>query len=101
MAKEYAKAFYGSMKWKNARRAYIRFRESIDGGACEHCKRRRGYIVDHIDPITPENINDVNITLNEDNFQYLCHACHNIKTFRITDGVPEGFEFDGEGNLIL
>lgn len=100
MAKEYAKAFYGSMKWKNARKAFIKKREAIDGGVCQHCKRRRGYIVDHINPITPENINDINITLNEENFQFLCLPCHNIKTFNITDGVPEGFEFDEWGNLV-
>lgn len=35
MAKEFARAFYNSKRWKDCRRAYIAKRISIDGGMCE------------------------------------------------------------------
>ena len=45
-------------------------------------RRVPGYIVDHIEEISPSNIGDPEITLNHDNLQYICQPCHNIKTFR-------------------
>ncbi len=81
MAKEYAKNFYNSKAWQSCRASFIAKRIMIDGGLCEHCKDSLGYIVDHKKEITPENINNVNITLNHDNLQYLCLKCHNTKTF--------------------
>ena len=81
MAKEFAAAFYNSSAWRKCRKAYISARESIDGGMCEYCKEEPGYIVDHIEELTPWNISDPSIALNFDNFQYLCLACHNAKTF--------------------
>ncbi len=82
MAKDWAKPFYNSKKWKGCRQAYISTRIGIDGGMCEHCKNSLGYIVDHIEELTPENINDVYISLSFENFQYLCLNCHNKKTFK-------------------
>ena len=81
MAKEFAKAFYRSVAWKKCRAAYIALRIAIDGGLCEHCREKLGYIVDHIIELTPYNINDPAIALNHDNLQYLCLECHNRKTF--------------------
>lgn len=95
MAKEFAKKFYSSKEWLKCREAYI---ISVFG-LCEHCGEP-GYIVDHIEELTPENINDPNITLNHDNLQYLCLKCHNKKTFKIHDPIREGLEFDENGDLI-
>ena len=39
MAKEFARAFYNSKRWKDCRRAYIAKRISIDGGMCETCMK--------------------------------------------------------------
>ena len=36
-----------------------------------------GEEVHHKVPLTADNINDVNITLNPDNLIYLCKDCHN------------------------
>lgn len=52
-------------------------------GLCERCLAR-GLIVPatqvhHIIPITPENIEDVNITLNPDNLIILCKPCHDAQ----------------------
>ena len=76
MAKEFAKAFYNSPAWRKCRKAYIDKRILIDGGLCENCHERLGYIVHHIKELTPQNINDENITLSFDNLQYDCKHCH-------------------------
>ena len=62
MAKKYAQAFYHSKKWKDCRRSYIHNRIMIDGGMCEKCHERLGYIVHHKVRITPDNINAVSYT---------------------------------------
>ena len=101
MAKKYAKAFYDSKQWQDCRRSYI----SKVHGLCEHClkegKHVPGYIVDHIEEITPSNINDPEITLNHENLQYLCVSCHNTKHFGNGEGVVrEGLSFDRDGNIV-
>lgn len=90
-----AKRFYNSAAWKACRASYI----SKVFGICEHCQGN-GYIVDHIEEINSNNINDPNVTLNHDNLQYLCTACHNKKTFGKHDAIREGFGFDANGDLI-
>lgn len=83
MAKIWAKQFYNSKAWLSCRGSFISKRIAIDGGMCEHCRERAGYIVDHIEELTPENINDPNVALDHNNFQYLCLECHNRKTFNV------------------
>lgn len=98
MAKEYAKAFYHSKAWIKCKNSYIK---SVHG-LCERCGEP-GYIVHHKKYITPNNINDPNITLNHDNLECLCLDCHNKEhefekeRKRIT---AIGTVFDSEGNLI-
>lgn len=74
--KEYAKGFYGSRAWKNCRAAYKAYR----GGLCERCLAKGlynpGVIVHHKIYISPENISNPNITLNWDNLELVCRACH-------------------------
>lgn len=77
MAQEFAKAFYSSTAWKNARRAYAK---SV-GGCCERCERMGMYgvpgdIVHHKIRITAENVNNPAITLNFKNLELLCRDCH-------------------------
>ena len=43
MAREFAKPFYNSGRWKRCRVAYIKYRKSVDGGFCETCHDRPGY----------------------------------------------------------
>lgn len=100
MAKDYAKRFYKSKAWRECRVGYI---TSVDG-LCERCLERGvytpGYIVHHIKHITPNNINDPNITLNWDNLMYVCHDCHNRIHGGEKDALPDGLAFDRQGNLI-
>ena len=76
MAKPWAKAFYKSKAWDACRTAYIARRKKIDGGVCEVCHDALGYIVHHIAPLTPDNINSPNVTLNFDNLRFECKECH-------------------------
>jgi 5-methylcytosine-specific restriction endonuclease McrA len=101
MAREFAKKFYDSKAWKLCRKSFIADRIAIDGGMCEHCKDKLGYIVDHKEEITYENINNADVSLNHKNLQYLCLKCHNTKTFG-TDKeiVREGLMFNSNGELI-
>lgn len=79
MAKEFAKQFYNSKAWKNCRASFISERINIDGAVCQSCKSYLGYIVDHKQELTPENINDPDVALSHSNLQYLCLECHNKK----------------------
>lgn len=76
MAKEFAKTFYNSKSWKRCRASYITHRQSIDGGMCEECNESVGYIVHHRIPISRDNINNPEITLDFKNLEYVCKACH-------------------------
>ena len=75
--KPWAERFYKSKAWKMCRKSFIAEREKIDGGMCQTCGERRGYIVHHRTWLTPENINNPDIALNHDNLKYDCLICHN------------------------
>lgn len=100
MAKLFAKKFYNSKHWITCRQSFRSKRVAIDGGMCQDCKGNLGYIVDHIVELTPLNIDDVNITLNHENLQYLCLECHNTKTFQKNSPVSDGMKFDENGRLV-
>ena len=78
---EETKGFYKTAAWLRCRDAYIK---SV-GGLCERCLAKGlivpGYIVHHKIHLNASNINDPNITLNWDNLEYLCLACHNAHHF--------------------
>lgn len=95
MAKDYAKAFYNSTAWKKCKSGYIK---SVHG-LCERCQQP-GWIVHHKKYITPDNINDPDITLNWHNLEYLCQPCHNREHFEKYSPIREGLMFDSKGNLI-
>lgn len=97
MAKEFAKPFYNSKQWKKCRASFIAYRQSIDGGLCQMCKDELGYIVDHKEELTPDNITNSDIALNHNNFQYLCLNCHNKKTF--AEDIKVNYYFDNQGQL--
>lgn len=97
MARDFAKRFYNSKAWKLCRKSFIALRISVDGGMCQHCRVELGYICDHIEELTPDNINDPEITLSHDNLQYLCLPCHNKKTFGEVE--KEKYFFDSAGMI--
>ena len=90
MARDFAGNFYKTAAWTSVRRSYIK---SV-GGLCEECYRkgiiRHGDTVHHKVPITPENINDPEVTLNPDNLILLCRDCHALahkktKRYKVND----------------
>lgn len=74
--KEWARKFYAGKAWQKVREGYIHQRYGIDGGMCEVCHERPGYIVHHKKELTPMNISNPEITLNYSNLQYVCKKCH-------------------------
>ena len=77
--KDWAAFFYKSQQWKHCR-AYIIKR---DKGLCQDCLSKGRLTpaeeVHHITPLTPENIIDPSITLNEENLISLCRECHKAR----------------------
>lgn len=77
------KTFYASQEWQAFRMVIITERAKRDGGpTCEHCKQRvahsRELTVHHIIELTPENVQDVMISLNPDNVLVVHNdPCHN------------------------
>ncbi len=93
--REFAKAFYLSPAWR-ATREYV-FNDR-DAGLCVRCGQL-GSVVHHKIELTPENIDDPEITLNEDNLETLCRACHAL-AHGATPPIAEGLAFDADGNVV-
>lgn len=71
MAKAFAKSFYNSKEWQQAREnALMR-----DGYMCQRCGRLAEE-VHHIVPLTSHNIQLWEIALDEGNLISLCYECH-------------------------
>lgn len=76
MAKPFADKFYKTSAWRECRNSYAASR----GHLCERCLSRgvlsMGEIVHHKIELTPENIDDPEITLSWNNLELLCRFCH-------------------------
>lgn len=71
MAREFSKSFYNSKEWQRCR-DYILKRDNY---LCTKCGNPAEE-VHHIIHLSPNNINDVSVTLNSDNLICLCKDCH-------------------------
>ena len=92
--RDFAKSFYASKAWKRVRE-YVFLR---DMKLCVRCGKP-GEIVHHKEHLTPENISDPFVSLNEHNLETLCRECHGIEH----EGEPvteRGLVFDEDGNLV-
>lgn len=93
--KEYAKGFYKSKTWQKTRAAYIK---SV-GGLCERCLKKGLYspavIVHHKTYITPENINNPEITLSWSNLEAVCRECHEQEH----KGIEKRYKVDELGRV--
>ncbi|MDQ7095956.1 HNH endonuclease [Desulfosporosinus sp. PR] len=79
------KSFYGSEKWQNFRAMIIAER----GPVCETCGKvianPKECEIDHYPiELTPENVNDANISLNPENVKVRDHDCHNKRHNRFS-----------------
>lgn len=95
MKPEVKDSFYNSKVWKRTRNAYS---QSV-GYLCEKCLEQglyvTGEIVHHIIPITLENINNPEITLNFSNLKLLCRSCHE----RIHRRQASRYKVDEQGHI--
>ncbi len=66
---------------------------------CAYCNSRAEE-VHHIVELTPDNINDINVSLNPDNLLSLCHDCHTKVTKGYTGDIRDGLVFDDDGQVI-
>lgn len=93
--KDYARSFYHSSAWKRTQKAYMQSKNYI----CERCGGV-AEIVHHKKYITPQNINNPNITLNWSNLEALCRTCHQHEHFQEKKVVADGLKFDDKGQLV-
>lgn len=101
MAKPWEKKFLNSKAWFLCRTGFIAERIRIDGGMCQVCRKRLGYIVHHKIHLTPENINRPEITLNWEYLSYECKDCHDQhEGHGIKRTVSAVCAFDSDGNPI-
>ena len=74
--RDFARKFYKSQAWKQCRAGYLK----KVAGLCERCYAKGlivpATMVHHKVYISPENIDDPNVTLNWDNLEALCNDCH-------------------------
>lgn len=97
--KDFAEGFYTGSSWLAVRASYIARRIRIDGGLCERCHNRPGYIVHHKIELNASNIGDPAISLNQDLLEYVCLECHN-KEHGVFQPAPRKVIFDDAGNVI-
>lgn len=100
MAREFARKFYGSRAWEKCRASYI---VSVNG-LCERCLANGKYVpgdeVHHKIWLSPENINDPDITLSFENLELLCSSCHSKEHNEKYSPVREGISFTETGDVI-
>ena len=92
-----AVAFYGSTRWKKCRKNYLSIHP-----ICERCEKQ-GIIskadhVHHIVPLDSSSYTDPMKSLNYDNLEALCFACHQAEHHKNKD-CRDGLFFDAAGNL--
>jgi len=95
MARDFSRAFYHSKEWKLTRE-YILKRDNY---LCNKCGMP-AQEVHHKIHLTPDNINDIAISLNPSNLVSLCKECHFKEHYRDkADGhrtKPKDTELDTE-----
>lgn len=94
MAREFAARFYDSARWKRTQAAVMK----AYNYTCQRCGRP-AKIVHHRVWLTPDNINDPDVTLNWDNLVPLCQDCHNREHIGGRE-TRRGLAFDATGRLV-
>lgn len=92
--------FYSSGAWKKCRESY---RKSV-GGLCENCLKKGiytpGEIVHHnIEHVTPDNVDNPEVTLSFDNLELLCRDCHAKEHDEMYGHDARRYIVDAHGNV--
>ena len=95
-------AFYVTWTWRKCRTAFAKSK----GNLCESCLKR-GIIepgskdqpleVHHKIPLTADNVNDPNVTMNWDNLELLCKKCHDEQKAK----KPKRWRVDANGRVTI
>ena len=94
--KPWAEWFYRSKAWRECRRAFLQSKYFI----CERCEGPAN-IAHHKVYLTPDNINDPDITLSWELLELVCQDCHNREHHGSGEEVTrDDVVFDSEGNLV-
>lgn len=94
MAQIWAREFYNSKAWRNLRARLIVENNFLCAECGESYLKESAQLVGHhIKELTPENINDYNISLNPANIKIICRKCH--------DKAHERFSFDGGQKVFI
>lgn len=94
MAKTWAKTFYNSKEWRQLRERLIIENNFLCADCGESYLNDSTQLVGHhIKELTPQNINDPNISLNPDNIKIICRKCH--------DKAHQRFSFDSGQNVYI
>ena len=98
MAAKWTHGFYQSARWIRNSKAYL---ASVDG-LCERCRARGiltpAVIVHHRIHLTPERMNDPQLTMGWDNLEALCQDCHNKEHFR--EQTAQRYAWSADGSLL-
>lgn len=72
---EKKKKFYNSPEWRVLRLEILKRDQNI----CQKCGKLifKSPNVHHIKYLTPQNIDDINVSLNPENLMTVCEDCHN------------------------
>ena len=84
--------FYNSKAWKRASQAYMKSKHYI----CERCGQPAA-VCHHRSYLNEANYTDPAISLNFDNLECLCMACHNDEHF--SEKPERCIIFDNTGNI--
>lgn len=107
MSREFSRALYHSKAWQKVREAYMRKPKRTPNGTvpplmCERCfeagRLRPAEIVHHIVWLTPDNVNDPSVTLDERNLMRVCRDCH--AEIHYPDEFRQRVAFDENGRVV-
>ena len=108
MARDFSRAFYSSKAWRSVQASYMRQPVQTRRGTCPPLMCERCFeltarlvpaeIVHHIHPLSPENIDDPDVTLSTDNLMRVCRDCH-AQLHSSSDFVPR-VAFDEQGRVV-
>ena len=94
--------FYTLQVWRHCRKEFAKSKRLM----CERClangiievgSKERPLEVHHKIPLTAENVNDPEVSLNWNNLELLCKSCHDMERKR----KEKRYRFDEYGNMII
>ena len=93
--KPWAESFYNSKVWIQCRLAFLQSKFFV----CERCDEA-ATIAHHKEYLTPENINNPEVTLNWEKLEAVCQDCHNLEHHGDGAVTREDVRFDEYGQIV-